>query len=300
MKNKLQIFSFPKDFVNREEQLELLQSARLQNHVEHCWLIYGKKDIGKTSLLAKFTIEKRDTQCEVAYIDLPDRNFLEVISLIWKEFQKVGFQSLEKQIKNLQNEILSMTATPEVIAEGLGNIKAPGGQVNVSNSNVSQSQIAAGHIFNQPIINIIFNQYIGQHNFIQQYIEDQITKAFIDGLKEAAGEHFLLIILDHWEKASEPVKEWLITNLLNLLVKPEILNVIAILASTTAEEGIADMSGVLPMPVDILPESAVRQFWIDIHKLPVEELPDIHKYSDYRKPLVLKRAVQLYEKKKKQ
>src|SRR5688572_19768629 len=206
-----------KYFVNRLDEIGRFSLALNSEASEKDFLIlmYGQHGIGKSELLLKYLAIASDVDnLRIAYADLSDRDYLGLIEEIVEGLGKTGFEDLDETfdaiLSTSQLNQSALARLPEqlhvdrsalVLNEGVGiNFNDPvsaGRDMYFVNGPVS----LVG-----PKFEYVFNINSREPEKAEELNQNRITLAFQSCLVAIARTQPIVLLLDHWDNATDYLK----------------------------------------------------------------------------------------------
>lgn len=262
-------------FVNRTSEIESLNSTLKSEGSEKdsLVLVYGQPGIGKTQLLAKYLRECNEGKVRIAYVDLGNlitKGYLGLIEAIVEGLGNQGFEELDKtyddvlfrlQLENstsLISEAQQLSANADALPKsGSGPVTNYYGNVNADNPIFINGAVS----FNDAKINNIYNFHLAEPAQVAELNQNKITRVFGSCLRNIAAEQLIVILLDQWEKASDPLKLWLNDHLLRWATELILKKALVVLSREEVPLELHDQMGILPIAVPPFSREVALDFW---------------------------------------
>lgn len=290
------MLTITKYFVDRTVEIERLDSALHSEGLEKelLVLVYGQQGIGKTQLLAKYLRLGNSNRLRIAYVDLRDRDYLGLIDEIVEGLGKTGFDDLDETYdKILAQSLVGVEQTAiNRLRKQLGayeSISAPGQSVGINFmgpvTGETQNFINGPVTINNPKIEVIYQNDLGEPKKVQELNQRKITQAFQSSLRNLAAEQPIVLLLDHWEHASDPLKIWLNNHLLKWASQFQLKKALIVLSCEFLLKELEDQAGILPLPIAPFTRETAVEFWVK-NELPLEDF-DTLAAEVYNMPRIL-------------
>jgi hypothetical protein len=271
-------------FVNRTEEIRRLNTALNYEGPEKdsLVLVYGQTGIGKTQLLAKYLRDSNYKGIRITHVDLEDlvtKGYLGLIEAIIEGLGNDGFEELDETFDDIliQSQIEKSKAFVEYAqrqlpahsfgqAQGLTFL----GPVTAQ----SQTFVSGNVTYNNPKIENIYHIHLAEPEQVAALIQNRITRVFRSCLQNIAREQLVVVLLDHWEKASKLLETWLDAHLLRWASELTLQKALIVLSRETISRELEDQMGILPLEVSPFNREAALEFWMK-NGLPEEEFNTI-------------------------
>jgi len=262
-----------RDFVNRTSEIQKLQSILIAEGIDKdsFILLHGRQGLGKTQLLARYLrLCNSDNIC-IAYVDLPNKDYLGLIDEIEEGLGKKGFEPLDIvyddilsqfKIEDRPVDAKGIQAQMQPAPSGEASGQAPGIVFNQPVSGENQFFVSGNLVFNNPKITQIFNLQLNESEWVQGFNQKKITNAFHDCLHGIAQERPYVILLDHWEGATDPLKNWLKAHLFEWAAELYLRKALVVLAREDMPEEYKNQMGILELAVQPFDRQAALEFWL--------------------------------------
>jgi hypothetical protein len=290
------MLTLTRHFVNRTQEFDRLKSALNSEGPEKdlMALVYGQPGIGKTQLLAKYLLFGRHTDIRTAYVDLQDRDYLGVISEIIEGLGKSGFDEMEttydairdrskvgvdrSTIENLQEKLQtnqSISSSEQTVGLSfMGNVTGR-----------DQYFVNGPMTITEPKIENIFNINLNEPERVKELNQERITLAFQGCLSTIAREQPIVILLDHWGNANDPLRNWLNAHLLKWASQFILKKALVVLTRESLPDELVDQTGILPLAMPPFSREVALEFWKK-NDLPVEDFDAVSE-EIYSMPRIL-------------
>jgi Cdc6-like AAA superfamily ATPase len=274
-------------FVNRTSEIDKLNAALHSKGAEKdsFVLIYGQQGIGKTQLLARYLRECNDRNVRIAYVDLESmvtKGYLGLIDAIVEGLGSDGFEELDKTYDDIlfrfdfeQSQSLAAQAQDQLRAgERVASGSSPGmvfdGPLNADEMIFINGQVD----FKDTRINYIFNFDQAEPAQVAELHQRRITRVFADCLRKMTTEQLVIILLDHWDKAGDPIQTWLNDSLLEWATDLILKRALIVVSRDALPPKFEDQMGVVPLAIPPFSREIALEFW-KRHGLAEEEFPAI-------------------------
>jgi hypothetical protein len=258
-------------FVNRTEELERLNIALNYEGPEKdsLVLVYGQTGIGKTQLLAKYLRECNYKGIRIAHVDLVDlvtKGYLGLIEGIMEGLGNDGFEDLDETFDEIliQSQIEKSKAFVEYAQKQLPvhALGQPQGLTFFGPVTAQTQTFVSGNVtYNNPKIENIYHIHLAEPEQVAALIQNRITRVFRSCLQNIANEQLVVVLLDHWEKASKLLETWLDAYLLRWASELTLQKALVVLSRETIPSELEDQMGILPLAVSPLSREAALEFW---------------------------------------
>jgi Cdc6-like AAA superfamily ATPase len=254
-------------FVDRTDEIDQLNAALNSESPEKdsCILVYGQTGIGKTQLLAKYLRECNYKSIRIAHVDLEEfitKGYLGLIEAIVEGLGSNGFERLDETY----DEILirppierSMAFTEEMPARAAA--PAQGFVFHQAVTAQQQTFIHGDVTYHNPKIENIYNIHLAEPEKVAELIQNRITRIFRNCLQTISREQLVVILLDHWETTSDPIKSWLDDHLLKWIAELTLRKAIVVVAREVLPRELEDQVGVLPIAIPPFNREIALEFW---------------------------------------
>jgi hypothetical protein len=279
------MLTLTRHFVNRTQEIDRLKSALNSEGPEKdlMALVYGRPGIGKTQFLAKYLLLGRHTDMRTAYVDLQGRDYLGLISEIIEGLGKRGFEEMEttydairdrsrigvtrSAIENLQEKLQVSQSVP--VSEQAAGISFMG-----SVTGRDQYFVNGPMTITEPKIENIFNINLNEPERVKELNQERITLAFQSCLSAIAREQPIVLLLDHWENANDPLRNWLNDHLLKWASQFVLRKALVVLTRESLPDELVDQTGILPLAMPPFSREVALEFWKK-NDLPAEDFDTI-------------------------
>jgi len=258
-------------FVNRTSEIGQLNLALNSEGPEKdsFILVYGQPGIGKTQLLAKYLRECNFRNVRIAYINLEDlitKGYLGLIEVIVEGLGNDGFEDLDETFEEIliRSQIEKSEAFAEHTQEQVPTRASGQGQGYIFNQAVTAQQQTFIHgnvTYNNPKIENIYNIHLAEPEQVAELIQNRITRAFRSCLQKIAREQFVVILLDQWEKAGDPLKIWLNNHLLRWAAELTLKKALVVLSREVLPLELENQVGILPIAIPPFSREVALEFW---------------------------------------
>lgn len=266
------ILTVTKFFVNRLTEIERLNSALHSDGPEKDFLVllYGQHGIGKTELLAKYlNLVSNLDNLRIAYVDLRNRDYLGLISEIVEGLGKTGFEELERTYDAILAQFQVEQTTIERLQQQLG-ISQSTQQIGETAGVSFNGPVTAGRdqffingavTIQDPKIENIFNINLREPKNVEELNQSRITLAFQSCLSEIAKTQPIMLLLDHWDSATDPLKIWLNDHLLKWLSQYKLRKTLIVLSQVCLPQEFEDRLGIVPLVIPPFNRDVALEFW---------------------------------------
>jgi hypothetical protein len=259
-----------RDFVNRVGEIDKLNEL-LNSHGQErdsVVLLHGRRGIGKTQLLAMYLRRSNYAGLRIAYVDLPrKKDYFGLIDDIVEDLGREGFNSLEQTYDELLaqfhdqqvQQALAASAATKTADKRAG---TPGGIVFEGPVSAESQLFVSGNVtLRDAKIKQIFNLQLTEPRQVKEAVEGRMTAAFSDCLRAIARDQLLIILLDHWEEAKKPVRNWLDDNLLDWAAQLKLGKALIVLAREELPVELENRMGIYPLAVSVFSREVALEFW---------------------------------------
>lgn len=254
-------------FVDRQDEIDQLNFALHSESLEKdsFLLLYGQPGIGKTQLLAKYLRECNYKSIRIAHVDLEElitKGYLGLIEAIVEGLGNNGFESLDETfdeilIRSPLEKSTAFTEQMSVPASGQGQ-----GYVFHQPVTAQQQTFIHGDVtYQNPKIENIYNIHLAEPEQVTELMQSRITRTFRNCLQAIAREQLLVMMFDHWEKTSDPIKLWLNAHLLRWASELLLRRAIVVVAREELPLALDNQVGILPLPIPPFNREAALEFW---------------------------------------
>lgn len=263
-------------FVNRISEIDKLNVVLNSEGAEKdsFVLVYGQPGIGKTQLLARYLRECNDKKVRIAYVDLENivtKGYLGLIDSIVEGLGNDGFDDLDKTYDDIlfrfhfeKSMLVASQAQEKLSAKGDQRSNSGSGPGIVFDGALSADQMIFinGQVdFNDAKINYIFNFHQAEPAQVEALHERKITRVFGRCLRDITTEQLVIILLDQWDKASDPVKIWLNDYLLRWAAELALRKALIVLSRDVLPPELENQMGILPLAVPPFNREIALEFW---------------------------------------
>ena len=253
-----------KDFVNRTDEISQLDLVLNMQGLEKdsLVLLHGLSGIGKTQLLARYLRLCNYNNVRIAYVDLSTRGYLSLIDEIIEGLGGEGFDELDK----IYDEVLSLfplkQAELALAASAVPSIPPDAGLVfNQPVSGEQQIFVNGTANFNNPKITQIFNFQLTEPQKVQDQNQKKITQTFCDCLRAIARTQPIVLLLDHWDEASDPLKLWLADHLIEWTTHFTLKKALVVMARQSMPADMQDQMGILSLALLPFKREIALELW---------------------------------------
>jgi len=293
----------PRQFVDREPQLDAFQTCLHDREKSHVLLFHGPQGMGKTSMLYWLRAACRESQTACVLVDFEHGGLNIPEALIHHLRQQIGgdfFDAIGRELVALQQDFPKQASLLQGLSAWAGGSLLPAGQpqpagmskpavsVEAQIGNVGdENMIAVGTriAMNKITINNsqIYTAPEKEDSFIQEEKLRRLSRAFRDALERLVSNDRLVLLFDACDSATTEVIRWLREQLLDLLLdadQPSMANLFIVLVGdphcergTWLDKIISWGQGVTALELGYLPPEAVLKYWIDIRHVGETKLP---------------------------
>jgi hypothetical protein len=271
-----------RDFIDRVDQIQhLCEELHAEGAAKDpLVLAYGPAGIGKTQLFAKFLIDCNQHDIRVAYVDLTDKGYLGFIDDVEMGLGSDGFEELEQVLEDVmmrspieQGRLIAKRfdhewePVPDAREPAALSINAP---INADHLNFAGRDV----VYNNARISNVFNIIVGDPIEAQRLIEKKITQAFRTCLRQIARGQIIAILLDHWEEAQDPLRNWITEHLIGPATQFAMKKALVVLCRDDLPQEMEEQTGILPLPIPFFTREVALQYWVS-HGLPQEKFDDL-------------------------
>lgn len=258
-------------FVNRSREIEQLNAA-LQSggsDKDSCVQVYGQRGIGKTQLLAKYMRECNYREIRTSHTDLEDlitKGYLGLIESIVEGLGDEGFEDLDKTFDDII--IRSQIERSRIPVDNAAGILAaipvmqgPAFTFQGAVTGQNQTFITGDVTYHNAKIENIYHFHLAEPEQVAALIQSRITRSFRSCLQNIAREDLVVILLDHWDKASDPLQRWLDAHLLTWATDFTLKKALVVVARETLPSQLESQLGILPLAVPPFNRDVALEFW---------------------------------------
>jgi hypothetical protein len=259
------------DFVDRLSEIEKLRSTQSYEGFDKnsFVVVFGQKGLGKTQLLARYLRECNNENVSIAYVDLPNKDYLGLIDEIIEGIGGEGFETIDEVIDDLIRRFQVETAENTL----RNSLEIPGRDIQAQNlaSAITFNQpvqaenqifISGPTTFNNPKFTIINTLQLTDTTSVRDAFEKRITLEFHDCLRTKSKECPITILLDHWEGANDPLKIWLGEHLIRWSTEFKLKRGLVIIAQESVDEKYKNQIGILPLELKPFDRKTALDCWL--------------------------------------
>jgi Cdc6-like AAA superfamily ATPase len=271
-------------FVNRTGAINQLNTALHSEGSEKdsCVLVYGQTGIGKTQLLAKYMRDCKYNEIRTSHVDLEDvvtKGYLGLIEAIMEGLGNEGFEDLDATFDEILLKFqLELGRIPLGSAVGVPATAAPvqaGGMVFQGPVTAQNQTFVSGDVtYHNAKIENIYHFHLAESEQMEALIRGKVTRAFRSCLQSIARQQLVVILLDHWDKTSDPLRQWLKDHLLNWATDLTLKKALVVVSRESLPLELEQQLGLLPLAVPPFRREDALEFWLK-NGLPEQEFLDI-------------------------
>ena len=263
-------------FVNRNSEIDRLNAALHSNGAEKdsFVVVYGEQGIGKTQLLAKYLRECNDRNVRIAYVDLENmvtKGYLGLIDAIVEGLGGDGFEDLDKTYEEIlfrfdfeQSRSLAAQTQDQLRARTGERVTSSSGPGMVFDAPLSADQMIFinGQVdFKDTRINYIFNFDQAEPAQVAELNQRRITRVFGDCLRNITTQQLVIILLDQWDKGSDPIKTWLDDYLLRWATELTLKRALIVVSREALPLELENQMGIVPLAIPPFSREIALEFW---------------------------------------
>lgn len=258
-----------RDFIDREEEIRNLQEKLHEEggSKDSLVLVHGQTGIGKTQLFAKFLRLCNENEIRVAYADLSAQDYLGLIDDIEMGLGPDGFEELEQvyedvviraqvekgrlMVDRLEQEWQS---APDTRQAGALHINAP---VNADHVAFAGRDV----VYKNAKISNVYNIMVGDTEDAQRLNKKKITQAFRSCIREISRQQTIAILLDHWEEAQDPLRDWIREHLVEPATQFAMKKALIVLCRDELTEDMDNQTGIFPLALPLFSREVALNYW---------------------------------------
>jgi hypothetical protein len=255
-------------FVDRLKQLERFRKSLEGTSGRKIILITAGPGMGKSWLLRRFAQEAADRGARSALIDFSDGQAYDVLTLVRRFRDALG----PAEFNRLTAAINEATAPRLVLSEEGG----PGG-ASINLSGAQAGDVTIGDVAGRNVIKD--NLFIVQTDnpLLLQAIEDRVTQAFFECLRDLVASTRVLLLFDSYERTTQEGERW-VSNAADRWIQRELLlriregqlpNTLVVLAGRRLPEFDAEWATVVGnLPLELFTMADVAEYLRENRELP--------------------------------
>lgn len=252
------------DFVDRTDEITQLDQVLNMQGLEKdsLVLLHGLSGIGKTQLLAMYLRLCNFNNVRIAYVDLTARGYLSLIDEIIEGLGGEGFEELDEVYDRVLGRFQLKQA--EMAAASISAPSVPPGAGLVFNQPLAGEQqifVNGNANFNNPKITQIFNFQLDEPQKVQDQNQSKITRTFCDCLRALARTQPIVLLLDHWDKASDPLKLWLDEHLIEWTTHLTLKKALVVVARQSMPAEMQAQLGIRPLELCPFERETALELW---------------------------------------
>lgn len=233
------------EFVDRLEERDIYNAVLTLQDEKRIFCLQAKDGWGKSWLLKRLYLDS-PKKCQRVFIDLAREGSVDELTLIDNIAEKIG-DAFSKRIH-------MEPSTPR------GNIQIRAGRdVKIGGDLIGGAK------------------YLSNQQDPRAHAErlNKVSNIFKSEMQKLEKSKPVIIFLDRFETATEPVYTWLANNLFQDILNGEYTNLILVLASVEPFEGFRERDWyytVVQQYLQGLPDDAIREYWVQIRRLSEADL----------------------------
>lgn len=254
-----------KDFVNRTDEITQLDLVLTMQGLEKdsLVLLHGMSGIGKTQLLARYLRLCNYNNIRIAYVDLSERGYLGLIDEVIEGLGGEGFEDLDKVYDEVLSRFQIKQAEMAATATSVPLVHPGAGMVfNQPVSGEQQIFVNGNANFNNPKITQIFNFQLAEPLKVQDQNQKKITQTFCDCLRTIARTQSIVLLLDHWDEASDPLKFWLEDHLIEWTTHFTLKKALVVVARENMPADMQNQMGILSLALLPFKREIALELWM--------------------------------------
>jgi hypothetical protein len=149
----------------------------------------------------------------------------------------------------------------------------------------NQTFVSGDVTYHNAKIENIYHFHLAEPEQMAALIQGKVTRAFRSCLQNIARQQLVVILLDHWDKTSDPLRQWLKNHLLNWATDLTLRKALVVVSRESLPLEMEQQLGLLPLAVPPFRREEALEFWLK-NGLAEEEFQDIEE-GIYSVPAIL-------------